>query len=72
VPTMSELREFRERQGWTLAEVTGLTGLSKGYLSLIERNLREPSPAMKVRIARGVGASVAELFPPAEHEAVNA
>ncbi|MGO8892373.1 MAG: helix-turn-helix domain-containing protein [Streptosporangiaceae bacterium] len=69
---MSELREFRERQGWTLAEVTGLTGLSKGYLSLIERNLREPSPAMKVRIARGVGASVAELFPPAEHEAVNA
>jgi transcriptional regulator with XRE-family HTH domain len=72
VPTMSELREFRERQGWTLADASGLTGLSKGYLSLIERDLRQPSPAMKVRIARGVGASVAELFPPAAHEAVNA
>jgi transcriptional regulator with XRE-family HTH domain len=66
------VREFRERQGWSLADTSGLTGLSRGYLSLIERNLREPSPAMKVRIARGVGASVAELFPPAEPEVVNA
>lgn len=72
MPTMSELREFRERQGWTLADTSGLTGLSKAYLSLVERNLREPSPAMKVRIARGVGASVAQLFPPAGQEAVNA
>lgn len=69
---LNALREFRERKGWTLAETSGLTGLSAQYLSLIERQLREPSPAMKVRIARGVGAPVAELFPPAEHEAVNA
>lgn len=60
---LNALREFRERQGWTLAEASGLTGLSAAYLSLIERNLREPSPPMKVQIARGVGASVAELFP---------
>ncbi len=66
------LREFREQQGWSLDETSGLTGLSKAYLSLIERHLREPSPANKVRIARGLGASVAALFPPAEQEAVNA
>jgi transcriptional regulator with XRE-family HTH domain len=60
---LNPLREFRERQGWTLAEESGLTGLSAAYLSLIERNLREPAPAVKVQIARGVGASVAELFP---------
>jgi transcriptional regulator with XRE-family HTH domain len=66
------VREFRESQGWTLGESAGLTGLSKAYLSLVERHLREPSPAMKVRIARGLGASVAVLFPPAEREAANA
>lgn len=63
---LNALREFRERQGWTLNETSGLTGLSAAYLSLIERHLREPSPAMKVRIARGVGAPVAELFPAQE------
>jgi transcriptional regulator with XRE-family HTH domain len=60
---LNALREFRERQGWTLAEASGLTGLSTAYLSLVERHLREPTPAAKVRIARGVGAPVAELFP---------
>lgn len=69
---LNALREFREQQGWTLDETSGLTGLSKAYLSLIERDLREPSPANKVRIARGLGASVAELFPSAGREAANA
>jgi transcriptional regulator with XRE-family HTH domain len=66
------LREFRNQQGWSLDEMSGLTGLSKAYLSLIERHLREPSPTNKVRIARGLGASVAELFPPTERAAANA
>ena len=33
------------------------------FLSLIERDLREPTPDVKVRIAHGVGAEVADLFP---------
>lgn len=57
------LREWRERQGWTLADVSGLTGLSKSYLSLVERGLREPPPPTKVQIARRLGATVADLFP---------
>ena len=63
---LNALHEFRERQGWTLAEISGLTGLSTQYLSLIERHKREPSPTMKVRIARGVGVPLAELFPAQE------
>jgi transcriptional regulator with XRE-family HTH domain len=59
----NSLREFRERKGWSLADASGLTGLSRVYLSRVERNLREPSPTMKVRIARGLGVPVAELFP---------
>lgn len=66
------LRKWRENQGWTLADVSGLTGVTTSYLSLIERDLREPPPATKVHIARGVGAKVAELFPLDECETVGA
>jgi transcriptional regulator with XRE-family HTH domain len=57
------LRPWRERHGWTLVDLSGLTGISASYLSLVERDLREPPPATKVQIAHGVGAKVAELFP---------
>lgn len=57
------LREWRERQGWTLADVSGLTGLSRSYLSRVERGQREPSPTVKVHVARSLGAPVADLFP---------
>jgi transcriptional regulator with XRE-family HTH domain len=66
VKVPNTLREWRVRHDWTLADVHGLTGVSISHLSLIERGLREPHPQLKVRIARGVGASVAELFPPPE------
>ena len=65
------VREWRERHGWTLADVHGLTGVSVSHLSLIERGLREPPPQLKVQIARGIGASVAELFPPPEREVLS-
>lgn len=68
----SELRAFRERRAWTLADVSGLTGVSVSYLSLIERGLRMPPPDLKVVIARGIGAAVADVFPPPEREAVPA
>lgn len=57
------LRRWRERQGWTLEEVSDLAGLSKSYLSRIEGGFRVPPPASKVLMARKLGASVGELFP---------
>jgi transcriptional regulator with XRE-family HTH domain len=63
------LREWRERQGWTLADVSGLTGLSRSYLSRVERGLRDPSPDTKVQLARRLGAAVTELFPLREEAA---
>ncbi len=59
----SALRQYRERQEWSLKEVSGLTGLSRSYLSRVERGQREPTAATKVLIARKLGASVADLFP---------
>lgn len=65
------LREWREHRGWTLAEVSGLTGVSVSHLSLIERGLRDPPPHLKIAIARGIGAAITEVFP-AGREAVGA
>ena len=59
----SALRRWREQRGWTLTELSGLTGLTVSYLSLIERGLRNPPPQVKVHIARASGAKVGELFP---------
>lgn len=64
----SMLRQWRQNRGWTLADLSGLTGYDISYLSLIERGLREPPPAAKVLIARRIGASVAEVFPSAREE----
>jgi transcriptional regulator with XRE-family HTH domain len=70
--THNAVRQYRKRRGWSLRDMSGLTGVSFQYLSLVERHLREPSPAMKVQIARGTGASVAELFPPTQREVMSA
>jgi transcriptional regulator with XRE-family HTH domain len=59
----SALRQWRERQGWSLTEVSGLTGLSRSYLSRVERGQRVPPAATKVLLARKLGVPVADLFP---------
>ncbi|MFN2488793.1 MAG: helix-turn-helix domain-containing protein [Actinomycetota bacterium] len=60
--TTSRLRTWREDRGWTLDEVAGLSGLSPSGWSRLERGERGTSPAMKVLIARRLGARVDELF----------
>lgn len=56
------LRLWRLAQGLTLDEVAGLTGFSESMLSRAERGERCLSPKARVRIARCLGARVAELF----------
>ena len=45
------IRNMRKEKGWTLADVEGKTGLSRAYLSLIERDVRPPSLKILKRIA---------------------
>ncbi len=59
---MTKLLEWRQRRGYSLLEVSDLTGLSTTTVNLAERGLREISADTKVKFARRVGASVAELF----------
>jgi transcriptional regulator with XRE-family HTH domain len=63
VPEANKLAAWCDSKGWTLTDAAGLTGYSPSYMSLIANGKRPLSPTAKVRIARRLGARVAELFP---------
>ena len=56
------VRDLRRQRGVTLADLAAATTLDKGYLSRIERNLKVPSIATVLKIARFFDVSVAQLF----------
>jgi transcriptional regulator with XRE-family HTH domain len=59
----NRLRRWRLENGLTVADVAELTGFTQPYLTRLERGDRGASPATKVRIARGLGVSLRDLFP---------
>jgi hypothetical protein len=54
----------------TITDVSGLSGYSVAYLSLISRGKRTPPPRVKIAIARAVQARVGDLFPAESQEQV--
>ena len=62
--TPNRLRAWRTSRGLTLGDEADLTGLDVGFLSRLERGEREASPMTKVRIARGLGVRINEIFEP--------
>ena len=66
MPTMKELgkriRKLRLERQLTLEQLSGKTGLSKSFLSQIERGLVEPSITSLKKIAKQFGFSVVNLF----------
>ncbi|MFE3192556.1 helix-turn-helix domain-containing protein [Nocardia sp. NPDC059240] len=56
------LRSHRRRAGLSLDALAERTGLTKSYLSKIERGLSTPSIAVALRIAHVLEADVAQLF----------
>lgn len=58
----TKLRLWRQARGWTLDEVSALTGYSIGTFSRVERGQRELSPDAKVAISRSLGANIRDLF----------
>jgi transcriptional regulator with XRE-family HTH domain len=59
---VTRLLSWRIGRGWTQDEVAALAGLSKAYISRLERGERCATPATKVEMARRLGASVSDLF----------
>ena len=56
------LRAVRKQRGLTLAILAEQTGLTKSYLSKIERRQSTPSIAVALKVARALDVDVAELF----------
>lgn len=59
----NRVRVLRRRQKLSLADLSRLSGVSKGYLSQVERSLTvRPSAATIFAIAEALGTTVGELF----------
>jgi transcriptional regulator with XRE-family HTH domain len=56
------LRTVRQQRGLTLESLAEQTGLTKSYLSKIERQRSTPSIAVAMRVARALDVDVARLF----------
>lgn len=56
------LRAARQTLGLTLEQVAGATGLTKGFLSRLERDEVSPSVASLVGVCEVLGVRVGELF----------
>jgi transcriptional regulator with XRE-family HTH domain len=56
------LRAVRKERGLTLAEVAAGTGLTKGFLSLLERNETTPSVPSLLKICGFLGVRIGSLF----------
>ena len=56
------LRAVRRQRGLTLESLAEQTGLTKSYLSKIERRQSTPSIAVALKVARALDVDVAQLF----------
>jgi transcriptional regulator with XRE-family HTH domain len=61
----ARLRALRVERAITLPAVAAKTGLSKGFLSQIERGMKAPSISSLLRISQVLGVTVGALFEPA-------
>lgn len=61
------IRQRRQQHKLTLAQMSKKTGLSKSFLSQIERNLSQPSITSLKKIAIHLGISVVKLFTDDNH-----
>jgi transcriptional regulator with XRE-family HTH domain len=56
------LRDARQRQGLTIDQVAQSTGLTKGFISRIERDVTSPSVSTLVTVCAALSLPVGELF----------
>jgi len=70
-PIGARLRSVRTAQGMTLAHVAEATGLSKGFLSRVERDETSPSLATLVQLCQVLSLPIGALFaePEVQHVA---
>jgi transcriptional regulator with XRE-family HTH domain len=64
---MNPLRRERILQGKSIHLVAHRTGIDSAKISLIERELKIPTPEERRKLARVLRARVKDLFPPKHH-----
>ncbi len=57
----SRVKEFRNKKGWTLEELSAACGVSRSMLSQIERQRANPTLAVVHRISQAFGMSLGDL-----------
>jgi transcriptional regulator with XRE-family HTH domain len=58
----ARLRALRAAQGLTLEHLATKCGLTRGYLSLVERDLKTPSVAALLRLTEALNSDIGALF----------
>ncbi|BAV96657.1 helix-turn-helix domain-containing protein [Lysobacter enzymogenes] len=58
----ARLRSLRKKYGWTIESLALQTGLTKSYLSKVERGLSVPSIAVALKLAHAFKIDVEQLF----------
>jgi transcriptional regulator with XRE-family HTH domain len=56
------IRELRHERGWTIDHMADLTAYSRGYISQLETEKRQPSAEALEAIAHAFGLSVPDLY----------
>lgn len=56
------LKLLRKQKGWSLEVLAEQTGLTKSYLSKVERGVSVPSIAVALKLSQALGVEVGELF----------
>lgn len=56
------LKEIRQKKGIGLQQLAKMTGISRSHLNYIEKNEKEPSLSMAVRIAQALNIKIEELY----------
>lgn len=56
------LKKVRTEKGYSLEDLAKLTGISSSHLNYIERNEKEPSISMLLRIAIALNVDIKELY----------
>jgi transcriptional regulator with XRE-family HTH domain len=55
------VRELRTERGWTLRQLSAKSNVSIGYLSEVERGVKEMSSQVIQSVADGLGVQLAEI-----------
>jgi transcriptional regulator with XRE-family HTH domain len=60
---MTPLKEWREKHGLSLEDLSDLVGYSPSALCRYEQGERRPSREAKIRIAKRLGLRIRDVFP---------